>query len=124
MFCEEVAENAKIYKLNGLSGHADKDGLIKWINSFRKKPKEIILVHGDKDVVLSLQKELTDKGFNAYIAKEGETRYIGADVHRELLDVDKLKEKLSEFVLSIEDKYIHKEEILSNINNIINNLLS
>ncbi len=124
IFGEEVAVNAKIYKLNGLSGHADKDGLIKWINSFRKKPKEIILVHGDKDVVLSLQKELTDKGFNAYIAKEGETRYIGADVHRELLDVDKLKEKLSEFVLSIEDKYIHKEEILSNINNIINNLLS
>ena len=67
IFGEEVAVNAKIYKLNGLSGHADKDGLIKWISSFRK-PKEIILVHGDKEVVLSLQKELSDKGYNAYIA--------------------------------------------------------
>ena len=34
------------------------------------------------------------------------------------------KEKLSEFILSIEDKYVHKEEILEDINNIINNLLS
>jgi metallo-beta-lactamase family protein len=123
IFGEEVAVNAKIYKLNGLSGHADKDGLVKWISSFRKKPKEIILVHGDKNVLLNFQKELSDKGYNASIAKEGETRYIGPDVHRELLDVGKLKDELSEFILSLEDKYVHKEELLNNINNIINNLL-
>ena len=123
IFGEEVAVNAKIYKLNGLSGHADKDGLVKWISSFRKKPKEIILVHGDKNVLLNFQKELSDKGYNASIAKEGETRSIGPDVHRELLDVGKLKDELSEFILSLEDKYVHKEELLNNINNIINNLL-
>ena len=44
IFGEEVCK-CKDIQAKWLISHADKDGLVKWISSFRKKPKEIILVH-------------------------------------------------------------------------------
>ena len=34
----------------GLSGHADKDGLIEWISGFEEKPKKVFVVHGEDSV--------------------------------------------------------------------------
>ncbi len=56
IFGEEIAVNARIEYIEGFSGHADQEWLMNFIYSFITKPKQIILVHGDKDA----QKELRD----------------------------------------------------------------
>ncbi len=49
LFGEKITVNAQIKALSGISGHADEDGLIKWISSFRKKPKTVFINHGQDD---------------------------------------------------------------------------
>lgn len=38
LFGEEIAVNAHIENLKGVSGHADQKGLINWMESMMKKP--------------------------------------------------------------------------------------
>ena len=47
LFGETIEVRAEILTLNGLSGHADKNGLIEWISAFKKKPDRVFVVHGD-----------------------------------------------------------------------------
>ena len=49
IFGEEMAVNARIEYIEGYSGHADQEGLINFIYSFIKKPKNIFLVHGEQE---------------------------------------------------------------------------
>ncbi len=49
LFGEAIAVNAQIHNLQGFSGHADRDGLFKWLSGFQHKPQEIFLVHGEED---------------------------------------------------------------------------
>ena len=46
---EAIAVKAQIHNLEGFSGHADRDGLFKWISGFTQKPQEIFLVHGEEE---------------------------------------------------------------------------
>ena len=59
---EEIAVKAKIYNLDGFSGHADKDMLLKWVKAFENKPKKVFVVHGEgdkqKDFAAVLESEL------------------------------------------------------------------
>jgi metallo-beta-lactamase family protein len=50
LFGEPIDICAQIERLPGASGHADKDGLLKWINSFEKKPQKVFVVHGEDSV--------------------------------------------------------------------------
>lgn len=50
LFGEEIGVNARIMKLNGISGHADNNGLIKWISAFEKKPDKVFVIHGEDKV--------------------------------------------------------------------------
>lgn len=66
LFGEPVAVKAKITKIAGISGHADKNGLLKWINSFTEKPpKRVFVVHGEDSVCTSFAQTLTDSGYIA-----------------------------------------------------------
>ena len=47
LFGETIQVRAQIRKLAGLSGHADKEGLIEWIQAFEEKPKKVFVVHGE-----------------------------------------------------------------------------
>lgn len=76
LFGEEIAVNAKIYSLQGLSGHADKQGLINWLGDFSKKPSNVFLVHGEKEAQESFKQALTEKGYNAKIMQPGDVIYI------------------------------------------------
>ena len=49
LFNEPITVNAQIDVLPGVSGHADKDGLIRWIQGFETKPKMIFVNHGDPE---------------------------------------------------------------------------
>ena len=73
IFGEEIAVSASIYNLEGLSGHADRNGLINWIDNIKSKPKQVFLVHGDKDAQKSFKELLDSKGYKSVIVKRGET---------------------------------------------------
>ena len=49
LFGEKIHVAAEIHNLEGFSGHADKDGLLDWISSFEKPPKQLFLVHGEQE---------------------------------------------------------------------------
>lgn len=72
LFDEEIAVNAEIALFKGISGHADKDGLIKWINHFENKPQMIFVNHGE-DYVCKEYADLlrTDYGFETYAPFSG-----------------------------------------------------
>ena len=47
LFGESIDVEARIEELPGLSGHADREGLLEWIRAYEKKPDMVFLVHGD-----------------------------------------------------------------------------
>lgn len=49
IFGETIDVEAKIERLEGISGHADLEGLLTWINSFEKTPQKVFAVHGDDE---------------------------------------------------------------------------
>lgn len=61
IFGEEIAVNAEIRYLDAFSGHADKNGLLEWIDKMNKKPKNIFLVHGEYSSQLALKDALCEK---------------------------------------------------------------
>ncbi|MBU3114430.1 MBL fold metallo-hydrolase RNA specificity domain-containing protein, partial [Clostridium lacusfryxellense] len=76
IFGEPIAIKAHIYNLEGLSGHADRNGLFNWVEGLMEKPKEILLVHGDQEAQESFQQLLNSKGYNSRIVESGEEFYI------------------------------------------------
>ena len=50
LFGEAVEVRAKILQLKGVSGHADKEGLMNWMKGFKNRPQHVFVVHGDDDV--------------------------------------------------------------------------
>ena len=61
LFGETIKVSADIVRLEGLSGHADKNGLLKWVNSFEKKPEEVFVVHGEDAVCEAFTSCLKDE---------------------------------------------------------------
>ncbi len=54
LFGEPIEVRADICQMTGLSGHADKDGLMKWAAAFTNVPEKYFIVHGDDDSVKAL----------------------------------------------------------------------
>ena len=80
IFGEEIAVNARIEYLEGYSGHADQDGLMNFIYSFRKKPKQIFLVHGEEESQEVLEQKIQEEiGLPVTIPDYGETYEINAE---------------------------------------------
>lgn len=52
LFGEPIHVRADIMKLVGMSGHADKNGLLRWIDGFEKKPEKVFVVHGEDTVCM------------------------------------------------------------------------
>lgn len=50
LFGEPIQVSAEIAQLAGASGHADREGLIRWIKAFKKKPQRVFVVHGEDGV--------------------------------------------------------------------------
>ncbi len=72
LFGEPVEVRAQIRTLTGLSGHADKDGLLEWINAFEEKPKKVFVVHGEDQVCVSFVECLkVEHGQRAYAPYSG-----------------------------------------------------
>lgn len=72
LFGETIEVMAEIVKLEGVSGHADKAGLIKWITSFDNRLKQVFVVHGEDEVSTGFAKCLCDEyGLNAVAPYSG-----------------------------------------------------
>ncbi|MDD3403450.1 MAG: MBL fold metallo-hydrolase [Hespellia sp.] len=50
IFGEPIEVKAKIVNLDGISGHADMNGLLKWLRGFQKAPEQVFVVHGEDTV--------------------------------------------------------------------------
>ncbi len=72
LFGETIEVRAQIRKLPGLSGHADKAGLIEWLKGFTEKPRRVFVVHGE-DSVCKLFSEclMIEHGQKAYAPYSG-----------------------------------------------------
>lgn len=74
LFGEEVEVRAQIKKLAGMSGHADNNGLIKWISSFETKPQKVFVVHGEDQTTDLFAARLRDElGLDAEAPYSGDS---------------------------------------------------
>ena len=72
LFGEEIEVKAEICRLPGISGHADNQGLIRWISSFKEKPSKVFVVHGEDTVCEVFANRLQDElGLDAYAPYSG-----------------------------------------------------
>ena len=75
LFGETIEIRAKIEKLVGMSGHADKAGLLRWIDGFAVKPERVFVVHGEDSVCKLFTECLKiEHGLKAYAPYSG-TRF-------------------------------------------------
>ena len=63
LFGEVIQVNADIKILKGISGHADKNGLLNWIASMEDKPSKVFVVHGE-DKITDIFAELVTNTFD------------------------------------------------------------
>lgn len=83
IFDEEIAVRARIEMIDGFSGHADLNGLLDWVGAMQKKPAEIILVHGEPEVIASFAKTIGEKfAIKTRIAELDATLELGLPVSR------------------------------------------
>jgi metallo-beta-lactamase family protein len=64
---------AKVFTINGLSAHADRDALLGWIGGFRRAPAQTWVVHGEPLAAGSLREAIAGLGWRAQVPAPGET---------------------------------------------------
>jgi len=60
LFRENYPVRAKIFTINGLSAHADRDALLGWIGQFKRAPRQTWVVHGESLAAESLKNSIID----------------------------------------------------------------
>ena len=120
IFGEEFAVNARVEYIEGYSGHADQEGLMKFIYSFIKKPKNIFLVHGEEESQEVLRDKIEQETNIPVIVPDfGETydiedtiemtnkieRKVSRTIKVEILErLEKLKSEMKDM-----DEYVRKD---------------
>ena len=69
LFGEEIAIRCRIFNFRGMSAHADRDGLLKWIGAYKTKPEQVFVVHGEHDICSSFTLRLIEEGYRAIAPK-------------------------------------------------------
>ena len=74
LFGEEIEVKANIVNLPGISGHADRDHLTKWISAFSENPpKKVFIVHGEESTAVEFAEHVkNDVGFDATAPYSGD----------------------------------------------------
>ena len=63
---DEIAVNCEIATLPGVSGHADRDGLLRWLEGISPRPATVFVNHGDDGATKAFVQTLRDE--HGYIA--------------------------------------------------------
>lgn len=66
LFGETIAVQAKITKCEGLSAHADENGLLAWIDAFSPPPSEVFVTHGEAETAEGYAHTLRSRGLSAH----------------------------------------------------------
>lgn len=132
IFGEEIAVEARIERLYGLSGHADKKGLIQFAEAFTKgKPKKVFLVHGDEEARRELGIALQTRGFEVEIPDEGTVQVIRTlddlstptkttiITREEIMGVTALKNSLKSAVAEMNVDRMTDDEIIARIRKVL-----
>ncbi len=78
LFGDDVAVNAEIEYFPGISGHADRNGLLDWISGFAEKPTKIFVNHGDEGACEEFARCLREeRGLDAYAPFSGTEYDLG-----------------------------------------------
>jgi len=105
IFGEEIQVNAEIYSLEGFSGHADREGILQWIKSFKNKPKKIFVVHGEEEATKEISGKIEEElSIKTYIPELGESVSIEGEsvLPGERLEINGKSEELREIEESVE----------------------
>lgn len=60
LFGESIEVNARIEVLQGISGHADMNGLLGWLKGFETKLSHVFVVHGEDEVTDNFAKTVSE----------------------------------------------------------------
>jgi len=72
IYKENYPVRARIFTINGLSAHADRDALLGWIGGFRRRPRQCYIVHGEPLAAEALRNSIVDGfGWHATVASAG-----------------------------------------------------
>ncbi|AEV68303.1 MBL fold metallo-hydrolase RNA specificity domain-containing protein [Acetivibrio clariflavus] len=120
IFGEEISVNARIEMIEGFSGHADKDGLLNWIEAFYKKPSKIFIVHGEEESMTSFAREINDRfNIDTIIPEKGESFVITGD--KVIESAEMIKSEISFKRLAIIDLLETLKEEIDELSDIIIN---
>jgi metallo-beta-lactamase family protein len=73
MHGQEVPVHAHVETIDGLSGHADKNELMRWLGGFREAPRQVFIVHGEPPAAQALSGLIRQQlGWNAEVARHGQ----------------------------------------------------
>lgn len=123
IFGEEINVSAEIHEIDGFSGHADRDGLLKWLSSIKSKPEVVFLVHGEQDAKISLAKDINELNINCLIAEKNKDYIIEHDkmsVYERIMGIDKIPKSMIKAELN-QIESIKKR--IKKLNNIFDNAI-
>ncbi|HHT9110562.1 MAG TPA: MBL fold metallo-hydrolase RNA specificity domain-containing protein [Candidatus Brocadiaceae bacterium] len=70
IFGEEIAVNARVYTIGGLSAHADRDELLGWLSKFKKNPQRVFVMHGEEEVAMKFAETVHNQlNFDTYVPR-------------------------------------------------------
>ncbi len=71
---EYIAVKAEVSQLEGLSGHADANGLMAWLGGFESDPRQVFGVHGEAAAAESLRLRIKEElGWTVHVPEHGST---------------------------------------------------
>lgn len=72
LFGEPIEVHARIESLHGVSGHADRNGLLRWLGAFRAPVQRVFVVHGEDSVTDGFARTIQDEfGYSAWAPYPG-----------------------------------------------------
>lgn len=102
LFGESVEINANIIALQGVSGHADQNGLTAMVRQMSPKPDYIFVVHGDEDAATGFADMLHDKyAYTAAAPYSGSVFDLAANRWEYIAEPKYVKEKEARTVSNI-----------------------
>jgi metallo-beta-lactamase family protein len=71
---------AEIRQIQGISGHADRTGLMQWLGHFRRPPKKLFLTHGEAHASLALAEQVRQQlGWDVAVPEYRETAQLDSE---------------------------------------------
>jgi metallo-beta-lactamase family protein len=56
-----VPVRAEVVKLDGLSAHADREGLLQWIGALPRAPRQVYVTHGEPEAADALRQAMEER---------------------------------------------------------------